>query len=764
MHLERGFVSTCFRNDARQKVCGTARFADDYTFPRMVHSVPVYTEYVHARISDILTEEARSMPGVLAVQTWRDIPGSLTAGQINQDYPLLVKDRIRFTGDVVAIVTAETRVQAIAAAAKVRVEAKPLPILLDTEKAVRCDSVVIPEGLPGNVVNHHKVRRGDPDLKMDESDLIIEEYFQTPLVEHAYLEPECGICVPRDDGVLDIYGTIQHPFSTRRFICAYLARPLASVVVHAHAVGGSFGGKDDTASFVCARAALAAVSLNRPVKMLYDRPWSMRESYKRNPYKMWYKAGFSSDGKLKSVISRTLADSGAYTSTTPWSTWRSAAQNIGPYVLGDIRADVFGVATNNIFTGAFRGFGSPQTNFAFEQIMDMAAEKLKMNPLDIRLANAVRQNSETITGQVLDDHTVSLVEVMEKTADSIGFREKYEQCSRGKGEKWYGIGLSASYRGCSLGAEGMDFCCATVNIQFDGSILIDVSVFENGQGAPSAMMLLASEYLGVPVENIHYQGASTATIPDGGTTVASRGTLMGGGALKDALDKVKNTIAETLWPEIAEKKEEIEFRDNRIFGTRGRSLSWAEAGKKMYLARVYPFAFGSFQAPSVSWDEETGQGDAYFSYVYSSQAVELEVDPVTGNWRILNIVASHDIGRAVNPLMVKGQIYGGIVQGAGMALTEDFKTDDEGRVLSLNFSKYKIPRMTDVPDIQANIIENSDPLSPTGSKGIGEPALELIAPAIANALAAATGRRFTSLPINPSDLKNEQPAKEPGNK
>jgi len=261
-------VSTCFRNDARQKVCGTARFADDYTFPRMAHSVPVYTEFVHARISAVLTEEALSMPGVLAVQTWKDIPGSLTAGQINQDYPLMVKDKIRFTGDVVAVVTAETRSQAIAAAAKVRVEAKPLPILLDTEKAVRCDSVVIPEGLPGNVVNHHKVRKGDPDSKMDESDLVIEEFFQTPLVEHAYLEPECGICVPRDDGVLDIYGTIQHPFSTRRFICAYLARPLASVVVHAHAVGGSFGGKDDTASFVCARAALAAVRLNRPVKML----------------------------------------------------------------------------------------------------------------------------------------------------------------------------------------------------------------------------------------------------------------------------------------------------------------------------------------------------------------------------------------------------------------------------------------------------------------------------------------------------------------
>lgn len=751
-----GIVKNCFRNDARQKVCGTARFADDFSFPGMVHAVPVYSEFVHAKIHSILIEDAQNMPGVLAVQTWRDVPGQLCAGQIDQDYPIFVKDRIRFTGDVVALVTAVTREQAIAAAQKVRVEAKALPLILDTEEAIKADAVVIPEGRPGNIINHHKVRKGEPDRRMAEADLIIEESFETALVDHAYMEPECGICVPRDDGVLDIYGSVQHPFSTRRFVCAYLGRPLASVVVHAHAVGGSFGGKDDTASLVCARAALAAAALGKPVKIRYDRPWSMRESYKRNPYKMWYKAGFSKEGLLVSVISRTLADSGAYTSTTPWSTWRSAAQNIGPYVLKDIRADVLGVATNNIFTGAMRGFGSPQTNFAFEQIMDMAAEKLGMSPLEIRKKNGVIQGSETITGQILDDHTVSLGEVLDKTAASISYEEKRKKCSRGTpGEDGllYGIGMACSYRGCSLGAEGMDFCCATVNVQFDGSILVDVSVFENGQGAPSAMIILASEMLGVPVEKIHYQASSTATISDGGTTVASRGTLVGGAAIKDAVDKLKVIMAEALKTDLVDEGEEIEFRDDRIFGSRGRSLSWEEAGRKMYLARTYPFAFGVFQAPPVSWDEETGQGDAYFSYVYSAQAVELEIDPAKGSCRILNVVASHDIGRAVNPPMVLGQIQGGIVQGAGMALSEEFLTDDEGKALSLNFSKYKIPRATEIPDITANIIENADPLSPTGVKGIGEPALEIISPAIANAVAAATGTHLTSLPLDIKSFK-----------
>ncbi|MDC7239000.1 MAG: molybdopterin-dependent oxidoreductase, partial [Spirochaetales bacterium] len=575
--------------------------------------------------------------------------------------------------------------------------------------------------------------------------------FETPLIEHAYIEPECGIALPREDGALEIYGSVQHPFSTRRFISAYLARPLASIIVHGHAVGGSFGGKDDTASVVCARAALAAVDLGRPVKLLYDRPWSMRESYKRNPYKMWYKAGFTKEGKLHSVISRTLSDSGAYTSTTPWSTWRSAVQNVGPYELNDIRADVYGVATNNIFTGAMRGFGSPQTNFAFEQIMDMAAEKLDIDPLEIRRINAVRDGSETITGQVLDDHTVSLVEVLDKAAGIIGYESRKSLNTRGvPGEdgKLRGIGLACSYRGCSLGAEGMDFCCATVNVQFDGSVLMDVSVFENGQGAPSAMMILASQMLGIPVEKIHYNASSTATIPDGGTTVASRGTLVGGGALKDAVDQLKKIIRDTLKKHLVDGDEDIEFRDDRIWGSRGRSLSWAEAGRMMYLARVYPFALGTFQAPPVTWDEETGQGDAYFSYVYSAQAVELEIDPKSGVCSILNIAAAHDIGKAVNPPMVIGQIQGGIVQGAGMALTEKFLLDDEGRALSLNFSKYKIPRAPDLPDIKAAIVENYDPLSPTGVKGIGEPALEIIAPAIANAVAAATGSHLKSLPLD----------------
>ena len=453
-------MKNCFRNDARAKVSGEARYADDYRFPGMAHAVPVYSDFVHARINSIGIEEARNRPGVLGVYTWEDVPGERTAGQINPDLPIFVKDRIRSTGDVIALVVAETRGQALAAAEQVVLEAEALPAVLDPEEALKPDAPVIPEGKDSNLVNHHKVRRGDPASALEKSALVIEEHFTTPFVEHAYMEPECGIGVPREDGTMEIYGSMQHPFSTRRFICAYLARPLSSVVCYSHAVGGSFGGKDDTASVVCARAALAALKLNRPVKLCYSREWSMRESYKRAPYIMDYKVGFDSEGRLTGAVSRTLGDSGAYTSTTPWSTWRSTVQNIGPYRMDHIRGDVYGVTTNNVFTGAFRGFGSPQTNFAVEQIMDMAAEKLGLSPLEIRKRNALVQDSVTITGQKLDDHTVSLIEVMEKTARTIDFENKYKSCSRGAGEKWYGIGMAASYRALQprSGRHGLLLC------------------------------------------------------------------------------------------------------------------------------------------------------------------------------------------------------------------------------------------------------------------------------------------------------------------
>lgn len=746
-----------FRNDAYAKVTGRAKFTDDLRFYGMVHAVPVYSDYVHALNLRVRTEKAQSRPGVLRVITARDVPGSVRFGQIEQDYCMFAEDRIMFTGDVVALVVAETRRQALEAVPYVEIEAEPLPILDDPEEALKPGAPVIREGRDSNLMNHHRMRRGDALAEMAKADVVLEEDFSTQFIEHAYMEPESAVCVPRPDGTMEVYGSMQHPFSTRRFTAALLGEPLSNIEVYLPPMGGGFGGKDDTAAIVCARAALAARLLNRPVKLTYDREWSIRESYKRHPYRLHYRVGFEKSGRVLAVESRMISDGGAYLSVSPWVNWRSTAQCFGPYSVDHVHTDVLCAATNNPVTGAMRGFGSPQVNFAVEQIMDTAAEKLGIDPLTIRRLNMVKQDGETVTGQILDTHTVSLEEVMDRVAKEIRYGEKLSRCSRGRaeGDELYGIGLSISYRGSSLGAEGMDFCSAVVNCQFDGSILLETGIHENGQGAESVMMLLLAEELGVPLKRIRYKRPSTSNIPDGGTTVATRGTIMGGGAVAVAARKLKRHISENLSDLLQCRPEEVIFKNDELSSPDGDSrLTWDEAMHRLFLKRVYPYAFGTFQAPDVSWDDETGQGDAYFTYVYSCQAVELTVHKKTGKITLKNIVAGHDIGRAINRAMVLGQIYGGIAQGAGMALFEELHIE-KGSFKHLDLNHYRIPRALDMPEITAIIVENPDPQSPTGAKGIGEPALELIAPAIANAVYNATGLRYRNLPIRvrPEDLK-----------
>jgi CO/xanthine dehydrogenase Mo-binding subunit len=746
-----------FRHDAVAKVSGRAKYTDDYTFHGMLHAVPVYSPYVHAEKLEVDGAPAREMPGVVKVITAADVPGSVRYGQIEQDYCMFAEKKIMFAGDVTALVVAESRAQALAAAEKVRVSAEPLPPVSDPEQALSDDTPSIREISESNLVNHHRVRRGDARSAMEECDLVIEEEFRTQFVEHAYMEPECAVCVPRFDGVLELYGSMQHPFSTRRFTAALLGEPLANIEVLQPPMGGGFGGKDDTAAVVCARAALAARLTGRPVKLTYTREWSLRESYKRHPYRLRYRFGYRKSGRLQAAEIDILGDCGAYLSVTPWVNWRSTAQCCGPYSVDHVHADVRSAATNNPVTGAMRGFGAPQVNFAVEQLSDIAAEKLGIDPLEYRRINMVKQGGETVTGQVLDTHTVSMEEVMNRVAEEIGYSEKLARCSRGKGEgeELYGIGLAISYRGSSLGAEGMDFCSAVINGQFDGSILLETAIHENGQGAESVMMLLLAEQLGVKLERVRYKRASTSNIPDGGTTVATRGTIMGGGAIVSAARQLKELLAVNLADDLGCSAGDISFHDDCIWGKDdGSRLTWDEAMQRLYFKRVYPYAFGTFQAPEVSWDEESGQGDAYFTYVYSCQAVELTVARSSGKVRLTNIVAAHDIGRAVNRAMVLGQMYGGIAQGAGMALSEEFRVE-EGEIKTLKLNDYKVPKAKELPEITAIIVENPDPQSPTGAKGIGEPALELIAPAIANAVYNATGIRYHSMPINidPEELK-----------
>lgn len=737
-----------WRDDAVAKVTGTARFTDDMKVHGMLHAVPVYSDYVHAKINRIDAEPARTAEGVVAVITADDVPGTARFGQIEKDYAMLASDKIRTHGDVIAVVVAKTRAQAIRAAALVELQVEELDALFSPLDAMEPGAVLIHEDHGSNIVNHHKLRRGDPDAAFDDCDVIVEETFTTSHVEHAYMEPESALCIPRPDGVMEVYGSMQHPFSTRRFVAALLGEPLADVEVKTVPMGGGFGGKDDTAAIVCARAALAARVTGRPVKMTYDREWSIRESYKRHPYRMEYKMGFSSEGRIQAANVRVVVDGGAYCSVTPWVTWRSTVQCCGPYSVANVHCDIYGVYTNNVFTGAMRGFGSPQINFAVEQLMEMAAELLGISSVELRRRNMVEDDAVTVTGQVLRDHKVSMNQVMDRVLTESDYENKRARCSQGKeGDEWYGIGLAMSYRGMSIGAEGMDFNNAIVNVQFDGSILLEVAIHENGQGAQTAMILLLAEQLGVHRDRIRYRQPSTSNIHDGGTTVASRGVLMGGGALVNAATRLKKKMAVLVAPKLGCDPEEVVFADDRLSNPGGsESIPFDEAIRILFSLKEYPYAFGSFKSPATSWNEETGQGDAYFTWVYGCQVVELTVDPKTGKVKLLSAYAAHDVGKAINPSGILGQFYGGMAMGIGYALHEKVQMEN-GKILNTNLNRYRIPRAKDIPPMYGFIIENVDPISPSGAKGVGEPANELMAPAVANAIRNATGTRYVDLPI-----------------
>jgi CO/xanthine dehydrogenase Mo-binding subunit len=740
-----------WRNDAYAKVTGRAKFTDDLKFANLLHAAPVYSDYVHAKLIAITTAEAENFPGVIKVLTAKDVPGANRFGQIIRDFRIFADDKIRYHGDVVAVVVAETREIAIRAAQLVKVNAEPLPAVLDPEAAMLPGAPLVHENHGTNIVNTHVVRRGDVEAAFRQADFVIEEKFQTQTVEHAYMETEAAVCVPRcTDGVIEVYGSMQHPFSTRRFVAACLGVALSEVEVIGTPMGGGFGGKDDTAAIVCARTALAAKLLNRPVKMVYRRDWSMRESYKRHPYRVHYKMGVTKEGRITAVQCRIVADGGAYCSVTPWVTWRSTVQCCGPYVVGNVHCDTFGVYTNNVVAGAMRGFGSPQMNFVIEQMVEIAAQRAGISGIEFRRRNMVRQGSVTITGQKLDGHKVAMEQALDTVLREMDYEKKLAKCAHGKGDadELYGIGLAMSYRGVSLGAEGVDFCAAIINAQADGSIFVEVGVHENGQGSESAMSLLLAEELGVDLNRIRYRRSSTSNIPDSGTTVASRGTIMGGGAVTLAARELKKKIAGAFCEKLACAVDEVRFKNNFICGkTDHGRIAFDDAMQQMWQMQRFPFAFGTFKAPRVTWDEHTGQGDAYFTWVYGCQAVELTVNKKSGKVKLLNAVAAHDVGRAVNPEMVRGQIYGGMAMSAGYALHEEVKAPD-GKMTTLNLNTYRIPRSMDLPEMKAIIIENPDPVSPTGAKSIGEPANEILAPAIANAIFNATGRRHFSLPIH----------------
>ena len=744
------------RVDALGKVTGRAKFAADYNAGHQLYGKVLRSAHPHAGILRIDTTAAKRLPGVEAVLTAQDIPGEKVIGIVVKNQAILAWDKVRYLGDGLAVVAAQTREIADAAVKLIQVEYEPLPIVSDPEAALVPDAPKI--HAENNTFVHHKVRKGDVTRGFAEADFTLERKFKTPCIEHSYIEPEAVLAEPAEHGGVVVTGSVQNLFSTRRSVAAALKLDLNCVEIIQATLGGSFGGKDEVMTSMCCRAALLALATGKPVKMVNTREESMLESYKRHPYVLDYKWGAKRDGSITAMEIRCIADGGAYASMSPFVTWRSVVQATGPYYCEHVKTDVYAVYTNNNYTGAMRGFGSPQVNFAIESMMDELAEKVSKDPLEIRLQNGFKDGAVTATQQRLK-HKVSLCEVLTKAAEAAGFREKWRKYrgrqsdssessdSASAEPKKRGIGLACSYRGVSLGAEGVDAAGAIVSVQTDGSVIVSSGITDMGQGAQTQMSQIAAEVLGISLDRIRFLNTNTNRVPDSGPTVASRGTIMGGSAAKKAAEIVRAILLEVGQDMLKASPGSCGLEGDCLVDSRtGKRLaSFDELAAECFRRGKPLYGLGWHKAPPTSWHEEEGKGEAYFTFVYGANVAEVEVDTELGKVDVLNFVSCHDVGRAINRDSVLGQIYGGVAMGQGYGLLEEFEYED-AVPKQFNFDEYLVPTSVDVPRIKGIIVENSDAAGPFGAKSVGEPATEIAAPAIVNAIYNATGKRVYEIP------------------
>ncbi len=733
------------RVDALGKVTGTAKFAEDYSLPHQLCGKVLRSKHPHARIVSINTAAAANLRGVEAVLTAKDIPGARSFGIVVKNQEILAGEKVRYLGDGVALVAARSADIAEEALRLIEVTYEPLPVVSDPEAAMKDDAPrVHPDG---NVFVHHKVRKGNIEKGFAAADFTLERTFRTQFIEHSAIEPEAVLAEPAEHGGVVITGSIQNLFSSRRSVAAALGLDLNCVQLKQATLGGSFGGKDEVMTSMCCRAALLTRVTGRPVKMVNSREESMLESYKRHPYVMHYRWGVKKNGTIAAMEIRCVADGGAYASMSPFVTWRSAVQATGPYACENVKTDVYAAYTNNNYTGAMRGFGSPQVNFAIESMIDEMAERLEMDPLEVRLKNCFRRGSVTATGQKLD-HVVSLREVLEKAAGEIGFAEKWNKYrSADAGTHRRGVGLALSYRGVSLGAEGADAAEAVVAVQTDGSVIVSSGVTDMGQGAGTQMSQIAASVLGVPIGKVRFLNTDTSRVADSGPTVASRGTIMGGAAAKNAAEIVRATLLDVAAGMSGLSPRDLALDSGYVVKTADgtRLASFAEVAAECFDKGRPMHGIGWHRSPKTTWDEGTGQGEAYFTFVYGANAAEVVVDTETGKVDVVDFVSVHDVGKAINRDAVRGQMIGGVAMGLGYGLLEEFVLEN-GVPSQLNFDEYLIPTSMDVPAVKTIIVENEDPAGPFGAKSVGEPTNEIAAPAIVNAIFNATGMRITELP------------------
>jgi CO/xanthine dehydrogenase Mo-binding subunit len=744
------------RVDAVDKVRGVARYVDDLELPGMLHCKVVTSAHPHAEVLEIDISQALSSEGVFAVLTAKDIPGENQIGVATADQPLLVETRARMMADRLAVVAADTLENARAAAAKVKARYRVLPTVSEVDQALAQGAPAIHER--GNLLAQKQVVRGELEEGFGRAAVIVERTYATGYQEHAYLENNGVLAVPEPDGLITIHASAQCPFYIQKAVAKVLGKELAQVRCIQSCTGGAFGGKEDYPSEPAACAALLAVRTGRPVKLVYDRAEDIAWSSKRHPMKVVHRLGVDAQGLLTACEVKIYCDAGAYNGLSAVVAERSNSTAIGPYRVPNVRVDTFVVYTNNLFGGAFRGFGSPQVTFAMEAQLDEAAARLGLSPAEIRRRNLLRVGDETATSQPLPE-SVGALQTLEMAVAHSRYEEKrsayaaFNQTSRFVKK---GIGLGCCMYGCCLHAGGqfLEGSGSLVHVRPDGSVNVAIGGTEIGQGAFTVVAQLCAETLGCALGSVHVLPVNTDLVPDSGPTVASRTTVMSGNAVLDAARQLRERMVGVAAHKLGVDRERIEIAQGSFWVPGGlQRLTFAEVAKAAYERKVNLTAEGWFAPPRKEWNEALGVGEAYSVYCFATQVAEVEVDLRSGRVKVVHVTAAHDVGRAINPAQVTGQIEGGVVQGLGYAVMEELKVVD-GKCQNPNFTDYLIPSAVDAPTVDALVVEAPWSLGPFGAKGIGEPALIPIAAAIANAASFACGQRFDQLPLTPERLLN----------
>jgi CO/xanthine dehydrogenase Mo-binding subunit len=733
------------RTDALDKVLGKARYTADYV-PRGSTLLKVYRSTVpHALIKGVDTADALGVPGVEAIYTGADVTGNNQIGYALPDQPFLNIEKVHYIGDPIALVCARDEYALEKAFQRISVEYEDLPAMLDIDASLSEDAVDIHDG--GNIALTTRIRKGDIEKGFGEADVEVEETYWSPYQDHMYLETEAAYAVP-ESGKVTVICNGQSPFLIREKVAHVLGWSLNQVRIIQALTGGAFGGKDDQGPVVSAYAAFAATKLGKPVAHVWDRAESVSYSNKRFPARIRYRSGATKEGKVTAVDVDITLECGAYANRAPFWLWRQTAHAAGPYEVDNCSVDGRAVYTNKVYGGSFRGFGDLALHFAAENQMDRLAYELGMDPIEFRLRNVLRVGSRTTCDQVLD-HSVGIEQCLKAVRDASDWGSHREPVWEGSKVRGYGVGLA--YHGISTSRSTPDWSAASLLLNQDGSVTYRTGIVEIGQGSPFGHVKIVSEIIGVPPEEIRIELPDTDSTLNAKPTHGSRGLMMGGTAAAKAALRLRENMVACAAELFEISTERVQIADGRAYDKDDPEtcISVTELAEEMYNRGHDPGAYGYFKAPKRFFDSETGLGVNYSVYTFAATVAEVEVDTETGEATVLRVWPAMDCGKAIDPLMVEGQIEGAISQGMGFALMENMELKD-GLVMNPGFKDYVVPCSVDTPQIEPCIIvEEPYRHGAFGAKGVGEPAIISVVPTITNAIHHATGLWFNTIPVRP---------------